>query len=55
VRALERLSRPFRGRAVDEGPETGNSAAHPLDGLSAADQARQLRLLADELDGGAQP
>ena len=63
VRALERTSRPLgltraggaRGSGADARGETIASAAHPLDGLSAADQARQLRLLADELDGGTQP
>jgi hypothetical protein len=52
VRALERHSEPLRVCGRDERSESETSAAQRLDGLSAADQARQLRLLADELDGG---
>jgi hypothetical protein len=58
VRALERTSRPLgltraggaRGSGADEREETIASAAHPLDGLSAAEQARQLHLIAAELE-----
>jgi hypothetical protein len=55
VHVLERLSGPLAGRTSDERSGAGTNAPHPLDGLSPADQARQLRLLADELDGGPNP
>jgi hypothetical protein len=50
VHALERNSRPLAGRTADERSDSATSAAHPLDGLSAAEQARQLRLIATELE-----
>jgi hypothetical protein len=52
VRALQRHSRPLAERTMQERSEPATSAAQRLDGLTPADQARQLRLLADELDGG---
>lgn len=61
VKALERLARP-RGRTRATGPgltggdgrEAGVAAlAHPLDDLAPAEQARQLRLVLDELEGGS--
>lgn len=51
--ALERFARPRRHAGAgceDEPAELTDRAAHPLDGLSPADQARQLRLLATELE-----
>ncbi|MGD0863861.1 MAG: hypothetical protein ABSA21_14075 [Candidatus Limnocylindrales bacterium] len=50
VRALERCSHPRRGSEPDETAEQAAATAHPLDGLSAAEQARQLRLIATELE-----